>query len=172
MSWEAIIREETPDDIPAVAEVHVAAFGRGAEAALVMQLRSDDAIIVSIVAIVNGNVVGNAIFSKLTIRMRDGREETAVGLAPVAVMPSFQRHGLGRRIIEAGLSLCAKHGYRSAFVLGDPTYYRRFGFSVGATTTLESRYKGSHWMAKELVSGALDGLIGAVEYPRAFVVVD
>lgn len=167
-----MICEAQLDDSEAIVRVHRMAFERGAEGDLVDRLRADGSIVASIVAKANGEIIGSAVFSKLSIRSGDDRLVVAVALAPVAVVPAFQRRGFGGEMIAAGLELCSERGYQAAFVLGDPRYYRRFGFSTALTSGFESVYKGPHWMAMELAPGALHGLSGIVEYPRAFAAVD
>jgi putative acetyltransferase len=166
-----MVREETASDLDAISIVHKAAFRRDQEGDLVRRLRTDGLIVSSIVAHDECSIIGNAVFSKIVIRLAEG-EIDAVALAPVAVRPEHQRQGYGSKMIETGLRLCSVRGHRSVFVLGDPAYYGRFGFSVTSAARLQSPYKGPHWMALELVHGALWNVNGLVEYPAAFADVD
>src|SRR6185437_4440809 len=115
MNIEPDIREELPRDLSAISEVHRAAFGRDAEGMLVDRLRLEGLVVASVVAVVEGRVAGNAVFSEIVIRTAGGRNEKVVALAPVAVMPEFQRRGLGSRVIDAGLKVCAKRDCTAAF---------------------------------------------------------
>ncbi|HTU82584.1 MAG TPA: N-acetyltransferase [Candidatus Acidoferrales bacterium] len=162
------VREERPGDAGPIARVHRAAFGRDGEAELVERLRERGLIAASVVAEIGSEIVGSAVFSRIEIRLADGETRVAVALAPVAVDPACRRSGFGDRMIRAGLALCADCGYESVFVLGDPSYYGRFGFSTALTATLKSAYRGPHWMALELRNAALSGLHGEVEYPPPF----
>jgi putative acetyltransferase len=121
------LREEQLGDVDGIRAVHSAAFGRTAEADLVDQLRDGGFIVSSLVAVLNGRCVGNLVFSRIAISGADG-DIPAVALAPVAVLPECQRHGIGTKLIEAGLERCRSLGRTVALVLGHPDYYRRFGF--------------------------------------------
>lgn len=167
------IREETRTDILGVRAVHEAAFGRNNEAHLVERLRDDDLIAASIVAIENDQVVGNAVFSRLSV---EGLEAppSLLALAPVAVAPDYQSRGIGSRITRYGLAVSTQRGYAAVVVLGDPQYYRRFGFSSDLATHVRSPYSnaGRHWMALELREPSLLSVTCDVAYPPAFREVD
>ena len=143
-----------------------------AEGDLVDRLDQDGAIVASIVACAGNAIVGSAVFSLLPIRSTNGRTTAAVALAPVAVLPKFQRRGFGSAMIEMGLNLCAERGCHAAFVLGDPAYYGKFGFSTRLASPFDSVYKSEHWMAAEFTSGALAGASGIVAYPQAFAALE
>ncbi len=92
-----------------------------------------------------------------------------VGLAPVGVLPSYQRRGIGSRLIREGLRMCADSGYDAVVVLGDPGFYSEFGFVGAAQNGLESEYAaGEHFMVTELKLGALRGVRGTVKYQPEF----
>lgn len=171
MSSDAIIRMARPEDDLAIHEVHKAAFPTEDEADLVDRLRADGDALVSVVAVLEGAIVGHVLFSPMGIAGGVG-EIRAVALAPVGVHPDRQRRGLGSAMIEAGLRLCAGRGERIVLVLGDPAYYRRFGFTPEAAAAIESPWPGPHFMAKALTPGALDGVAGRVRYARAFGIPD
>lgn len=163
-----MIRPEAPADHPAVFEVNRLAFGRDAEAVLVDALRAGGYAEVSLVAEVAGEVVGHILFSRLPIRTAAGTVD-AVSLAPMAVLPDHQRHGVGGELVRAGLEACRAGGHRIAVVLGHPAFYPRFGFAPALAERLESPFgAGEAWMAVELVPGALAGVEGRVEYPPPF----
>ncbi|MBI1237997.1 MAG: GNAT family N-acetyltransferase [Alphaproteobacteria bacterium] len=151
----------------AVRYIEEAAFGQPDEANLVSALVRDGDAIFSLVAEVDGKLLGHALFSALAVIFED-RIERALALAPVAVLPEHQRQGIGSALIRDGLGRAAATGWSAAFVLGDPAYYTRFGFSVEAAAPLESPYAGPHFMASELRAGALVGESGRVVYPQAF----
>ena len=91
----------------------------------------------------------------------------AIALAPVAVLPLFQRKGIGSELIHAGIERCKERRMAAVIVLGDPRYYGRFGFTSTLTATLKGPFAGEHWMALELQPNALtEG--GTVIYPPAF----
>jgi putative acetyltransferase len=87
----------------------------------------------------------------------------------MAVLPDFQRRGIGSKLVEAGLEACRKQGHKIVVVLGHPDFYPRFGFSAELAQPLKSPFGGGEaWMAMELVPGALEGVVGRVEYPPPF----
>jgi putative acetyltransferase len=168
-----MIRAERSDDIAAVHAVNVEAFGREAEAALADRLREELRIFKSLVAVKDGNVVGNVVFSNLSLKTRSG-DRNALALAPVAVLPEVQGRKIGTRLITGGLELCRGSEAIAVLVLGDPKYYTRFGFSGELAQRIKSPYSGAGaaWMALEPREGALENQSGVVTYPDAFKLVD
>lgn len=164
---ELVIREETPCDHAAVREVNRLAFGQDDEANLVDALRAGHYTRLSLVAERDGTVVGHLLFSRLPIETVTGAVE-ALALAPVAVLPERQRQGVGSQLIRRGLMMCRQRGHRIVVVLGHAEYYPRFGFSAALAERLRSPFPGPHFMALELVPGALDGVEGEVRYPPPF----
>jgi putative acetyltransferase len=163
-----VIRPETAADAGAVRLVLTAAFGGGDEAALVELLReSGDDVVVSLVALVEGEIVGHVLFSRLAIRT-DAGVLAGVALAPLAVLPAFQRSGIGSALVREGIRQLRNRGEAIAIVLGDPAYYTRFDFSTERARPLQSRYSGPAFMALEIRPGALDAVAGEVIYPSAF----
>jgi putative acetyltransferase len=161
-----IIREEVLDDAPFIRAVHDGAFGRSSEGRLVDRLRDDGLMATSTVALAGNRIVGSAVFSRLVLETSAGVIRS-VALAPVAVVPEFQRAGFGTALIREGIRLCKVRGECATFVLGDPGYYERFGFSQKLAERIDSIYSGPHWMALELTDGALANP-GRVTYPSAF----
>lgn len=164
---ELVIREETTADLAAVRELDRLAFGQDDEANLVEALRAGHYTRLSPVAERDGTVVGHLLFSRLPIETVTGAVE-ALALAPVAVLPGHQRQGVGSRLIRDGLTMCRQQGHRIVVVLGHAEYYPRFGFSAALAERLRSPFPGPHFMALELVPGALDGVEGDVRYPSPF----
>jgi putative acetyltransferase len=140
---------------------------------LVRQLRDDGLIFASVVAVIGNTLVGNAVFSRLLLTTSSASLE-AVALAPVAVMPSRQRCGIGSKMINHGLEICARGGFPAVLVLGDPAYYGRFGFSHDAARKIRSPYSdaGEAWMALEFQSESLPRVATQAVYPKAFTIVD
>ena len=93
-------------------------------------------------------------------------------MAPMAVVPARQRRGIGSSLVREGLEECRRLGVAVIVVLGHLDYYPRFGFSAEKAKCLRSKYSGNHFMALELVSRVLDGVVGTVRYPAAFSEVD
>ncbi|MFI4915472.1 MAG: GNAT family N-acetyltransferase [Phycisphaerales bacterium JB060] len=158
------IRAERAEDVDAIDRVLRAAFPTADEAELVRQLRTDGDLRVSLVAELDGAVVGCVAISPVTI---DGESCEGVGLAPVAVLPSHQGRGIGATLVAAALAAC--WGAAFCVVLGEPAYYRRFGFRRAAKFGLSSIYNaGDAFMALALPHGALPEGGGVVRYARAF----
>ena len=165
----ARIRPETPADHDAVDRVHRQAFGQPDEADLVEQLRREAHPHVSLVAEADGTVVGHIFFSPVEIPSA-GRSVAAMGLAPMAVLPEWQRQGIGAQLVREGLAACRRRDVDAVVVLGHPDYYPRFGFRPAAAFGLRSTYDGptEAFMALELTEGALRAAEGAVTYHPSF----
>jgi putative acetyltransferase len=162
------IRSENSLDHDSIRRVNRLAFGGAMEATLVDALRVGGHVTVSLVAVSQGDVVGHILFSPVTIEMTDGRTEV-LSLAPMSVLPEYQRTGVGTALVEAGIKACRETAYKSVVVLGHPEFYRRFGFSPVLTQSLKSPFgDGEAWMALELVPGSLQGIAGTVVYPPPF----
>jgi putative acetyltransferase len=166
----AIVRAENtqdPRERAAVRAVNEAAFGRPDEADLVDRLRAEGVVLLSLVAELERRVAGHILFSRMWIDTSDGPVEAAA-LAPMAVLPGYQRQGIGGQLIRHGLDLLRGRGERIVIVLGHPDYYPRFGFSSEKARSLESPFSPKAFMAMELRAGAPDGVRGKVRYPAAF----
>jgi len=145
-----------------------ARYGSGeGEAAVIAKLRADGDVIVELAAVENGEVVGHAMFSRLAVEPSPFR---IAALGPVCARVDRQRSGIGETLIRAGLADCADSGVEAVFVLGDPGYYGRFGFSVAKAAGVACTYSGPHFQALELRPGALAG-VKSVAYAPAFAAV-
>jgi putative acetyltransferase len=160
-----IIRPERPEDFEAIDAVHAAGFPTAAEARLVRLLREAGRLSVSLVAEVDGEVVGHVAVSPAST----ATGANGAGLAPVAVLPSHQRQGIAAQLIEAGLSASRSAGFGWAVVLGEPDYYARFGFRSAPEFSLSDEYGGGDaFQAVELVPGLLPVGTGLVRYAPEF----
>ena len=158
---------EDPEERARVRSINEAAFGRPDEADLVGNLHTEGVALVSLVAELEKRIVGHILFSRMSIETA-GRSLSAVALAPMAVLPEYQRQGIGGRLIRHGLDLLRGQGEQVAIVLGHPDYYPRFGFSREKARLLESPFPPDAFLAIELTSDALHGIRGKVRYPSAF----
>jgi putative acetyltransferase len=162
------IRPEATADQDAIRHVNRLAFGQDEEARLVDGLRGGSYVRVSLVAEQAGQVVGHILFSDLPIITGAGTVP-ALALAPMAVLPERQNQCIGSALVQTGLEACRQQGHRIVVVLGHSHFYPRFGFSPKLAANLESPFSGSDsFMALELVPGALDGVVGRVQYPPPF----
>ena len=157
-----IVRPETKTDLAAIRAVEEAAFRRTREADLVDRLRTDGATVLSLVALKNDQLIGHVVFSKMEAPFR------ALGLGPVAVMPEFQRTGIGSRLILEGIAQAKLGSWEGVFVLGAPPYYQRFGFDPAKAAGFSSPYAGPHFMVLALQNGDLPSKTGKIAYPEAF----
>lgn len=125
-----LIREETKQDAAVITEVTAAAFetlevSGQTEQFIIEALRSAGALTVSLVAEVDGRVVGHIAFSPVTLS--DGTTDW-YGLGPVSVLPVYQQKGIGKALIWEGLSRLKELGAKGCCLVGHPEYYRKFGF--------------------------------------------
>ena len=125
-----LIRDETKYDTPVITEVTAAAFeameiSNHTEQFIIEALRSARALTLSLVAEVDGRVVGHIAFSPVTIS--DGTMHW-YGLGPVSVFPEYQRKGIGKALIREGLSRLKALNAQGCCLVGHPQYYRKFGF--------------------------------------------
>ncbi|GAB2636960.1 GNAT family N-acetyltransferase [Vibrio panuliri] len=123
-----LIRTEAPADILVIDRLLKQTFETEAEANLVMALRENGKLTLSLVACNDdGEVVGHAMFSPVTL---EGEDLNWQGLAPVAVRQDVRNQGIAERMIREGLESLRDFGYPACVVLGDPAYYARFGFAA------------------------------------------
>ena len=130
MNPKIVIRSETDADVSAISEVTVAAFNtleisNHTEQYIIAALRAARALTVSLVAEVEGRVIGHIAFSPVTIS--DGTRNW-YGLGPVSVLPAYQRQGVGKALIREGLARLKAMNAQGCCLVGHPDYYRKFGF--------------------------------------------
>ncbi|HEU4334620.1 MAG TPA: N-acetyltransferase [Candidatus Eisenbacteria bacterium] len=169
---EVLIREETPEDIPAIHEVNEAAFGRPDEALLVDRLRANGAVLLSLVAIAGERVVGHILYSPVTLGERDAPLDGA-GLGPMAVLPEDQRGGIGGRLVAEGTRRMRERGCPFIVVLGHPEYYPRFGFVPASRHGVRCQWEvpDEVFMILLLEPGRLGARTGPVRYRDEFSMV-
>ena len=130
MDLKIIIREETPADIEAISDVTLAAFktleiSDQTEPLMILALRAAGVLTVSLVAELDGRVIGHVAFSPVTVS--DGTANW-YGLGPVSVLPAYHRQGVGGALIREGLARLKDMNAAGCCVVGHPEYYGRFGF--------------------------------------------
>jgi len=139
MNPKIVIRSETNSDVSAITEVTVAAFktleiSNHTEQFIIEALRAARALTVSLIAEIDGRVIGHIAFSPVTIS--DGTRNW-YGLGPVSVLPEYQRQGIGKALIREGLSRLKDMNARGCCLVGHPDYYRKFGFNNMSGLVLE-----------------------------------
>jgi putative acetyltransferase len=156
-----IVRPEKPEDIPAVSRVNGAAFGRPVEGELVIALRDRGALIVSLVAVRDDEIVGHIAFSPMTTDPASP-DTSLIALGPIAVVPEHQNRGIGGSLVHAGMETCLELGYEAVFLVGHAEYYPRFGFTKASDWGIVCEFEAPEdaWMAAELKPGTLNGLRG------------
>ncbi len=153
-----VVRRERPAEHAAVEALHRAAFPTAVEARLLGELREDVGFLphLSLVAVEGGDVVGHVIATRGWV---DPLGAAALGLGPVGVRPDRQGRGIGTVLVHALLAVAEAAGERLAVLLGDPAYYRRFGFLPSTELGVEPPDPdwGAHFQARALADGAPRG---------------
>lgn len=133
------------------------------------QLRATGALSLSVVAEVDGEVVGYIGFSPIMVESAKA-QSPALALAPMAVLPTWQRRGIGTMLGRWSLEECQRAGHAVVLVLGHADNYPRFGFVPAATRNIQCPFPvpDEAFMILELNAGALNGIRGTVRYRSEF----
>jgi len=164
------VREERPDDIEAIRRLNEKAFAQLAEANIVERLRENCPRLLSLVAIQGDQIAGHLLFSPAWIE-GDGKTMQGMGLAPMAVLPEFQRRGIGSLLVQEGLEILMNRGCPFVIVLGHPEYYPRFGFERASLYGIRCQWEGvpdEAFMIRILDQEAMRGASGMARYQREF----
>lgn len=163
------IRKEKESDKEKIWKVNAEAFKTEAEANLVNALREGGISLISLVAEEGEEIVGHIFFSPVEL-IGDDSGLKLMGLAPMAILPKFQRQGIGSQLVKTGIENCSAQGYDAVVVLGHPEYYPRFGFVPSVKFGIKSEYDvpDEVFMILELKEGSLEGKNGIIKYHPAF----
>ena len=131
---------------------------------LVRKLRDSEDFLpeLDFVAEADGQIVGSILFSRSRVAGPNNENFETITFGPISVLPSCQRQGLGRALIEHGLKRARERGHSAAIIFGNPAYYGRFGFRPGkdfGIRTADGKYAAA-LQALALVPGALNGVSG------------
>jgi putative acetyltransferase len=161
------IRDEQPGDLAAIRAVNDAAFDQPLEGRIVDALRAHGVAQLSLVAVVDGRVVGHILFSPVT----SAAGVDGLGLGPMAVAPEHQRRGVGGALIDAGLSRLRAAGCPFVVVLGHHEYYTRFGFVPASRHGLRCEWDvpDESFMVHVIDPGATAAAAGLVQYRPEFL---
>ncbi|EGQ7834873.1 TPA: N-acetyltransferase [Vibrio vulnificus] len=163
-----LIRTEAPADILVIDSLLKQVFPTDAEANLVMALRENGRLTLSLVACTDeGEVVGYVMFTPMHF---NGEENGWQGLAPLAVKADYRQQGIASNLINEGLTTLLEFGYPACFVLGDPSFYQRFGFSAAKTLGFDSQWElpDGAFQAVAMAEGVFAGQHGLVKYSPEF----
>jgi putative acetyltransferase len=161
------IRPETPADYEAITQITYDAFkgkpySDETEHWVVLRLREAKALALSLVAEVDGRVVGHVAFSVVLI---NGKDVGWYGLGPISVMPTLQNQSIGSKLIHEGLSIMSERGARGCVLEGSPAYYHRFGFRSYPQLTYAGAPAPEYFMAVPFYETVP---AGTVEFHTAF----
>ena len=160
------IRREQPQDEDGIRAVNDLAFGQPDEGAVIDTLRRSYDDLLSLVAVEGERVVGHILFSPVQLEAQDGRLIRGMGLAPLAVLPEFQRRGIGGLLTRAGLDFLRKTPCPFVIVLGHADYYPRFGFERASAHGLQCQWEvpDEAFMVIILDEGVMRGAAGVARY--------
>ena len=162
------IRDERPEDVVAIREVNRRAFGQKQEGNIVEALRANGAVVLSLVATLNDRVVGHIMYSPATIG-----EITGAALGPMAVLPEYQRQGIGSKLVETGNQKLKQARCPFVIVVGHPNYYPRFGFKPASALAISCEWDvpDDVFMLLLLDEMKMMGVSGLVKYRHEFSMV-
>lgn len=169
------IRAEREEDLNAIYDLNREAFGQANESNLINLLRIGKSFIpeLSLVAILENEIVGHILFTKIKIVNDNMLEFESLALAPMAVAKKVQKQGIGSKLILEGLKRAKALEYTSVIVLGHKNYYPKFGFESTKKWNIKAPFEVTDevFMGLELVEKALKGITGIVRYPKEFEIV-
>jgi len=169
---ELKIRQEGKSDFKEVYKINELSFEEEGEAKLVELLRNSSVFVpeLSLVAIIEDNIVGHILFTKIKIVDSNQNEFESLALAPMAVLPKCQKKGIGGKLINKGLEIATKLNFKSVIVLGHEHYYPKFGFVPTTKWKIKAPYDvpSNAFMGLELVVDGLKDISGIVQYPKEF----
>ncbi|MDR2222899.1 MAG: N-acetyltransferase [Flavobacteriaceae bacterium] len=172
-----VIRIEQKQDYKTVEEVIRLAFeseemSDHREHLLVQRLRQSKDFVpaLSLVCEVEGEIVGHILFTEIKIVSSTSVIES-LALAPVSVLPSYQKQGIGKLLITEGHRKVQELGYSSIVVLGYETYYPKFGYQLASRYDIRLPFDvpEQNSMVIEFKPNTLAGVSGVVEYPKEFM---
>lgn len=163
-----IIRETTVDDLNDILFVECEAFNSNKEADLTKEMLSDPSAepLISLIAISENQAVGHILFTKAHLSNNPDKVSISI-LAPLAIVPNFQKQGIGSKLVKKGLEILNKSCVDLVFVLGHPKYYPKFGFTPARKFGFEAPYPipkedSDAWMVQALQPNIIGKVSGKV----------
>ncbi len=154
------IRDARPADAAAIRRIVDAAFGQPTEGKLVDELRRSGAAVIELVHEGGEGLDGHILLSRIQ------SPERCLALAPLSVAPAQQKSGIGAALMREAIR--RSQGWTAIFLVGEPAYYSRFGFSLAAAAKFDTVYPKDYMMARALDETAFLSLESRIEYPQAF----
>ena len=164
------IREEQSKDVPGIRRVNEQAFGASEESTIVDKLRRSGVEQLSLVAVLDGRLVGHILFSRATIESQ-GNTVVGMGLAPMAVLPEFQRQGIGSQLVRRGIDILRQKSCPFVIVVGHAEYYPRFGFEPASIHHIQCQWTGvpdEAFLILILDKDSMAGVTGTARYRDEF----
>lgn len=170
MKTNFIVRQIIEADYSAVYKLIKTAFETaehrdGDEQDFAVNLRNGDNYIpeLDLVAERDGELIGHIMFTKTYVTKPDGGRYNTLMVAPLSVLIEYRNLGVGTALMEEGLRIAKAMGYQSAFLIGDPNYYQRFGYKLTHLYGINHESMPAEYLqVKELSQGALDGVTGLI----------
>lgn len=158
------IRGAHKSDFEEIFNVISSSFSTQSESDLVKQLILDDDVLINLVAESSGKIIGNVIVSKTT--MEHDERLLCGGVAPVSVLPKHQLIGIGSKLMREVIKKSKMMSIDALFLVGDPNYYRRFGFTI---SKLKNDFSVKNFQELELTENCLVNVNSKISYANAFV---
>jgi putative acetyltransferase len=133
--------QKTAEDIAAIHAINTEAFDRHGETAAFDEFRENRNDIVSLVATEDERILGHVLFSPVTLQRANGPAR-GMGLGQLAVLPEYQRRGIGQLLTRQGLQQLGESNCPFVIVVGHASYYPRFGFEPGTNHGMRCQWKG------------------------------
>jgi putative acetyltransferase len=161
--------DERPEDILAIRQLNISAFGQEQKAGIVDALRKNRAILLSLVACIGQSVVGHILYSPDTLECKDS-QLVGAGLGPMAVAPNHQRQEIGGNLVKTGNQRLRDSGYRFIVVLRHPAYYPRFGYRPAQNCKIRCEWDvpNAVFMVSILDRVVMRGVSGLARYRPEF----
>lgn len=164
------IRPEQPSDIKEIRNINNLAFEQPEEGLIIDKLRNNCDEILSFVVVINKKIVGHILFSSVVLE-GTSKKVHGIGLAPMAVLPEFQRQGIGSKLVTEGIKTIKNSGCPFIIVLGHEKYYPRFGFERASKYDIKCQWEGvpdDAFMVMVLNKNKIKGISGVARYRDEF----